>query len=369
MKKRPYLPLEGIVVVDFSRFLPGPLCTLYLAELGARVVKIEEPTQGDYTRHIPPLLGHHGSYFTMLNRDKESIGVNLKADEGQEVARRLISKADVLIENFRPGVMKKLGLDYETLSHRSPRLIYCSITGFGQEGPWSHLAGHDPNYAALSGILDTIGSHDAPPTFPGVQIADLCGGTFPAAIAILGALLYRERSGEGTFLDISMTDGSIAAMIMLLGAHFATGRDLKRGSEYVTGKIPQCSAYRTADNRYMAVVALEEKFWRRFCKVMGIPEWKDCFIDSEKAQDPDKLKVLRQTLERRFAEKPLKEWVKIFEKEDACASPILTTTEALNSSHVKHRELIFYLEKDGFKIPQVALPTGRKGRTTHTPPP
>lgn len=209
------MALTGIRVLDLSRLLPGPFCSMILADFGAEVIKIEEPVRGDYMRSIPPLARQEGAVFLAVNRNKKSLTLNLKTEAGRCIFMQLARTADVLLEGFRPGVMARLGLDYAALREVNPRLVYCSLSGYGQAGPYHQRAGHDLNYIALGGVLSLLGGEDCPPTVPGVQLADLCGGLW-AALAITLALLARERTGAGQYLDVAMLDSVVSLLTRVL---------------------------------------------------------------------------------------------------------------------------------------------------------
>ena len=275
-------PLDGITVLDLTRLLPGAAATMLLANFGADVIKIEEPT-GDYARHMPPLVDGEGAVFRATNRGKKSLALDLKTEDGKQALRKLAAGADVLIEGFRPGVMTRLGLDYEALGPLNERLIYVSLTGYGQTGPLAGVAGHDINYIALGGLLDITGS------IPGAQIADLAGGSMQAAIGILLALLARQKTGRGQFVDVSMLDG------VALEPAGASSRGLRRhrrplptaGSTALSGRFACYHTYRAADGRWLAVGALEPKFWAALCGKLGRPDLiADQFAGGKSASHP-----------------------------------------------------------------------------------
>ncbi|MFW5878576.1 MAG: CaiB/BaiF CoA transferase family protein, partial [Myxococcota bacterium] len=262
--------LEGLRVLDLSRLLPGPYCSSLLADLGAEVVKIEGPPGGDYLRWMPPLLGDQSAYFHALNRGKRSLLLSLKHERGIEVFHKLVSAGyDVVIESFRPGVMDRLGLGYEELKKIRPGLILCSITGYGRDGPRSRRAGHDLNFLGLSGVLGMMGPAQEAPVVPGVQIADVGGGSLMAAVGILAALYRRASSGEGAWIDISMTEGALAFLSAHLAARQGMAEPLHHGSGALSGDRPCYSLYRTSDGKLMSVAALEPVFWQALCRVLG----------------------------------------------------------------------------------------------------
>src|SRR5687768_4309328 len=252
--------LRGIRVLDLSRLLPGPFLTMVLADMGADVVKIEDPKLGDYLRAFPPGKGGMSGRFLAINRGKRSLALDLKSAPARDAFLKMVDMADVVVESFRPGVMDKLGIGYAELAARNPKIIVCSISGFGQTGPYALRAGHDLNYIALAGVLGMTGPAGGPPQMPGVQIADLAGGALWGATAILGALVGRDRNGKGAHLDISMTEGSLALLAAELG-NFFCGAKPTRGTEMLNGAAACYGVYRTKDDRYLAVGALEPKFW------------------------------------------------------------------------------------------------------------
>src|SRR5699024_6804551 len=229
------MPLESIRVLDLTRLLPGPYCTMLLADFGAEVIKIEEPTIGDYARSFEPAVDEDSAMFHSLNRNKKSVCLDLKSEEGKNTFLRMVDEADVIVESFRPGVMKRLGLDYETLKIRNPSIIFCSVTGYGQNGPYANRPGHDVNYLSYAGLLDLIGHPDEKPVIPAAQIADIGGGAYPATVGILIALFEREQSGEGQYIDISMLDGVISWLQMTLPNVLIGKQQPERGNEMLTG--------------------------------------------------------------------------------------------------------------------------------------
>ncbi len=260
-------PLQGVRVLDLSRLLPGPFCSLILAERGAVVVKVEDPRQGDYLRAFPPARGGLGGAFYALNRGKRSLALDLKAPAGREGLLRLLPRYRVVLESFRPGVMDRLGLGYEALRQANPEVILCSISGYGQDGPLRQRAAHDINYQALSGVLALGGEAGGAPALPGVQIADLAGGGLWPAVRILALL----AAGRGGHLDVSMTEGALSLLLPWLGNLALDGQPMRRGAEPLNGGAARYRPYRTADGRYLAVGALEPKFWSSLCAQLGIP--------------------------------------------------------------------------------------------------
>ena len=258
--------LSGLSVLDLSRLLPGPFCSLYLAQLGATVIKIEEPGTGDYARLLSPEM------FALVNRGKKSITLDLKKPEDVAKLHALAKTADVVLESFRPGVMDKLGCGYAALKAINPRLVFCALTGYGQDGPWRDKAGHDLNYCGYAGALDQTGAADAAPAMSGFQIADLAGGALTAALGIVAAAMGAKASGEGCFVDAAMLDGTLALQTTTLSTLRAVGEAAARGSDMLSGALPNYAVYETADGQHIAMGALESKFFMAFCKAVERPD-------------------------------------------------------------------------------------------------
>ena len=265
-------PLSGIRVLDFTTLLPGPLATLLLAEAGAEVIKIERPGSGDEMRLYQPRLGDDSVNFALLNRGKRSIAIDLKAPGAIDRLRPLIDSADVVVEQFRPGVMERLGLGWERLSAMNPRLIYCAITGYGPDGPKAQVAAHDLNYLAETGLLSLAAAADGAPVVPPALIADIGGGAYPAVINILLGLAQRSRTGEGCRVDVAMTDNLFTFAYWAIGNGLAAGMWPRPGGELVTGGSPRYNLYRTADGRWLAAAPLEDRFWANFCEAIGLDQ-------------------------------------------------------------------------------------------------
>ena len=337
--------LKGMKVLDFSRYLPGPFATMRLADMGADVIKVEDPHIGDPARHLPPLAEETGRLFLLLNRNKRSLAIDVKTEAGREILHRLIPKVDVVVESFRPGVMARFGLDAETLRKIHPGLIYCSLTGYGQHGPMASRAGHDINYAAVTGLLDGIGTYGGPPSIPTVQVADLAGG-MAAVEQILAAWVRRLRTGEGAVLDVSMTDVLHSWQVFPLALE-QSGEKVTRGSHLLCGAMTAYHVYETADGRYVALGALEPKFWNRFCDAVGRPEWRDRGFSP-----PDDPSGLYREVAELFRSRNLEEWVCIGEEADCCLTPVLTLSEAVRSAQARERENFFALDHptEGFQV-------------------
>lgn len=347
--------LEGIKVLDLSRLLPFEYCTLLLADLGAEVLKVEEPGRGDYMRRIPPLLREEGAIFLLLDRNKKSLTLNLRDEKGKEILLRLTQEYDVLFESFRPGTMDRLGLGYERLKEVNPRLIYCSSTGYGQEGPYKDRPGHDSNYLSIAGILGLLGGKGRPPFIPGLPIADMTAGLF-SAFGILAGLLARERTGRGQQIDVPMTDCMLSFNTPNVAHHLALQRDphrsLHEGTLSWGQDVPWRNVYETQDGRYLCFANLEEKFWANLCRVIGRPELAEEHDTSEERgrQITSELRTVLRT-------KTQAEWLALLEGQDICFSPIHPMEEVLSDPHLVHREMFSEVEHpvEG-RLLQVAFP-------------
>jgi alpha-methylacyl-CoA racemase len=343
------LPLKDVLVVDFSNLLPGPLATLALARVGAKVVKIERPDGGDEMREYEPRVGRSSANFALLNAGKEMMIADLKDERQLGIIKELLMGADILVEQFRPGVMERLGLGYSMLSTENPRLIYCSITGYGQSGPKRQTAGHDLNYLADSGLLSLTCGPDGEPQLPPTLIADIGGGSYPAIINILLALLLRDRTGKGMHLDVSMSDNLFPWMYWAIGKGFTTGKWPVPGSERVPGGSPRYNIYRTRDGRYLAVAALEERFWRRFCELLG--------ISPEAADDTTEPEAVRARLTERIEDVSSGEWQRILESEDVCCNVVRTLEEAIADLHFNERGIFRGRIRQGkLELPALPIP-------------
>src|SRR6266852_2642002 len=324
-------PLSGLRVLDLTRLLPGPMATLHLADMGADVVKIEDTGAGDYAREIGPMHEGTSVFFRLVNRNKRGMRLDLKNPKGREVFLRLSKKADVVVEGFRPGVMKKLALDYEAVAKINPRIVYCSISVYGQDGPYAQRAGHDVNYIGYAGVGEQIGTAEAP-VVPNFQIADLLGGALTPVMGILAALIDARSSGRGRHVDVAMTDAVLAHAILPLLGFLEHGKTPGRGTGMLGGGLPCYNVYRTRDGRYMAVGALERKFWETLCDILGCPELKEKHIVYGEEAGP-----VRERLAAIFASRAQREWAELFARADCCVSPILTLDEALANEQLRAR--------------------------------
>ncbi len=315
--------LAGITVLDLSRLLPGPCCSMILADHGARVIAIEDK------RFIADDL-----FITTVNRNKEHMSLNLKTLEGKEIFFRLVERADVLLEGFRPGVVHRLDIDYDTVCKINSQIIYCSITGYGQTGPCRDRAGHDVNYLAYSGVLDLLGEPDRPPSIPGVQIADIAGGGMNAAIGILLALVARERTGKGQYIDISMTDSMVSLLPLTLFLQQRTGEDPKRGETMLSHRYACYNTYETADGRYLSIGAVENRFWKRLCDHLGVPAYASLQYDEKR-----RLEIV-DCLRATFKQKTLAEWESELADMDICWGPVRNLQEVLHEPLFRQRNMV-----------------------------
>lgn len=360
-------PLQGIKVLDLSRLLPGPLASLVLADLGAQVDKIEDTQGGDYLRVMPPqVAGVEGateatsSVFLALNRNKRSAVLDLKKPRAREAFLRLVAGYDVLLEQFRPGVLDRLGLSHAALRAKNPRLVVCALTGYGQSGPLAARAGHDLNYLARAGVLGQQGPAGGPPTVPGFQLADVSGGLY-AVVGILGALMERARTGEGSVVDVAMIETAMPFAIAGFGLAFG-GQSPRAGGEALTGAIAPYGTYATKDGQAMSLAALEPKFWMGFCQGVGLsPDMSDLVPGPH--QD-----ALRAKLRALFAERTRDEWVRFAAERDCCLEPVLSAEEARGDAHLAARRMFFELPSPWGPIAQLRTPLTPPERP-HAPPP
>ncbi|HEX2026093.1 MAG TPA: CaiB/BaiF CoA-transferase family protein [Actinomycetota bacterium] len=353
-------PLAGVRVLDLTRLLPGAYCTLLLADLGADVVKVEEPGQGDYLRWAPPLIDGEGAAHRALNRGKRSVTLDLKAADGPGVLRRLAGQADVLIESFRPGVLARLGVGYESLAATNGGLVYCALTGYGQDGPYRDRAGHDLNYIAQAGVLAASAPPRGEPVVPPVQMADFAGG-MAAAIGVLVALHEATTQGSGRFVDVGMLDVAVSWTALMQSAFLAKGDAPAAGQTPLSGGLACYRTYRCADGRYVAVGALEPVFWRRLCERLGVLELVDDHLGP-----PDVQERAAARLGEVFAARPRDEWVAELADDDVCVAPVNDVAEALVDPQVVQRGLV--AEVDGVAVgPGTAVRVGEPGAMRPAP--
>ena len=332
-------PLAGLKVLDFSTLLPGPFASLILAEAGAEVIKIERPVRGDDMRSYDPKLGADSANFVLLNRGKSSVALDLKNPDDNAEARKLAIGADIIIEQFRPGVMARLGLGYDDLARENPRVIYCSITGYGQNGPKAKVAAHDLNYVAEAGLLSLVADLDGTPTLPPLPVADIGGGSYPAIMNVFLALYERERTGHGRYLDISMSDNVLPFLYWAIG-NGALGHAPRPNAELITGGSPRYNIYRTRDGRFLAVAPLEPQFWAAFCLCLEIPQT-----------------AAATEVAAHVAERDADDWMRTFEGHDVCCSIVASMDEAMNDPHFAARGMFSRTVSNGSQsMPALPLP-------------
>lgn len=345
-------PLSSLHVLDFSTLLPGPFATMLLADLGADVVRIEAPERPDMARLMPPFDGDASAWHSLLNRNKRAIALDLKQPGAAEVVKRLVQRYDIVVEQFRPGVMDRLGVGYEALRAANPRLIYCAITGYGQTGPCRDRAGHDLNFMALAGILSHTGRQLSGPPGLGVQVADVGGGSFGAITGILAAVIQRQLTGVGQMVDVSMFDLALAWNSLAAAEYLASGESPTYESGLLNGG-GLYDTYRTADGRYLAVAGMEEKFWRGFCQAIDRPDLAGRGLFGPAAGQPG----LKEEIAAVIAQRSLAAWMEIFAPLDVCVEPVLTVAEALAHPHTAARGLLIETPRgDGAAQRQVAHP-------------
>ena len=327
-------PLSGIHILDLSRLLPGAYASQMLADFGADVIKVEEPGTGDYGRTMPPHgPGGMSLYFLAINRNKRSITLNLKLQQGRDVFLRMVRRADVVLESFRPGVLERLGLGYEQLKEIHPGLIYCAISGYGQDGPYRLRAGHDLNYAGYAGLLHYNRGSNGEPAMPATQLGDLAGGSFMAVIGILAALVGRTQTGEGRMIDVSMTEGVMSLLPLVASAYLNTREAPQPGRSSLDGGLPCYNIYETQDGKYVTLAALEYKFWHTFCTRIGHLELLPFHLPLGPAEREQAMGMLRAI----FKTKTRDEWLAELAGIDACLGPVYSIDEAFNDPQAQAR--------------------------------
>ncbi len=329
-------PLEGIKILDLSRLAPGPFCSMMLGDLGADVLLVEAPADGKLANAIASRPGdaEKAAAYNILSRNKRSIILNLREQEAREIFYKLAETADVVLEGFRPGVVKRLGVDYETLSKRNPKIVYCSLSGFGQTGPYSQLVGHDINYISVGGALGMIGWPDQPPTIPMNIIADFAGGGMHAAYGILAALMARERTGRGQYVDIAMSDGVLYLLASLVGGVLMGGGSPGRGNTLLNGSVPHYNVYECSDGGWISIGSLEPHFFVNLCKTLECEQFIPHQYDASKREE------IGAYFKSRFITKPRDEWFEILSQTDICAGPVYSLAEALQDPHNLARNMV-----------------------------
>lgn len=343
------LALEGIRVLDMSRLLPGPYCTSILADFGAEVIKIEEPGKGDYSRTFPPFIGDLSYWFLIVNRNKKSVVIDLKTEAGKNQFLELVKTADVVVESYRPGVLKKLGVDYETASKINPKIVYCSLTGYGTKGPLAKQADHDIGYVSLAGV--TAMSGEEKPAIPGILMADMTA-SYMAGMSIMIALRHAQATGEGQEIDVNLYNTSMTLMPGVANLYFGSGFVAERGNNWLTGTNPNYNIYETKDARFVSVGCLEKKFWSNLCRAVDKEEFID-LIDDEKSYP-----YLKEEMAKVFKTRTMREWESFLYGKDTCVTPILKYDEACASEQTKANEMVLDVHDDelgDYKLPGFAM--------------
>lgn len=350
--------LHGIRVIDFTQLLPGPFCTMLLSDLGADVIKVEPPGSGDAARTLLP------GVFWAANRGKRSISINLKTRQGKEIGRRLLREADVLVEGFRPGVMERLGLDYDTVKQLNPRIVYCSISGFGQSGPNRDRPGHDLNYLAVSGALDIPGDMDYPPVRPGLPVGDLTASMF-AALTIVAALHRSRAEGKGDYLDVSIADCLLSWVSTRIGNHLKANLQQDIPFEHLS---PTNKPFETKDGQWITVGIVEEKFWVTFCNVVGRTSW----LNDARFGTPEMRRKhgaeLNALLKSLFKQKELAEWEELFRNTDIPYAKVNRVTDLGSDSQIVERGLVVNVDGQGSQVRYPVLVASRSVRSPGLPP-
>lgn len=333
-------PLTGLRILDLSRLLPGPLGTMLMADMGAEVIKIENPESPDYVRMFPPYLNGESVHALMYNRGKKNLFINYQTDEGRAEFLEMVKTADVVVEQFRPGYLDRLGLGYEVARQLNPRVIYVSVTGYGQTGPYAHLAGHDLNYLGVSGVLSLTGDPAVAPTVPGVQLADIAGGSYGCVMGTLAALYAREHTGRGQHVDVSMTD-VVMPLLTVAYALFAGGMSPVRGQMPLSGGQPNYGVYQTKDQpdgrtRYVVLGTLEPKFWQKFCTLIQKPDWLKFILP----QNPEQSADYKAQIQALFLERTQADWVAFGMEHDLLITPVNNLADLEHDPHLVARQMI-----------------------------
>lgn len=342
------MALEGIRVLDLARGYPGAYCTMILADLGADVLKIDPPGS-----HLPiPVADEESAYaYWCWERNKKGMILNLRLDEGRQIFYKLAEGADVVVEGFRPGVLKRLGVHYDTVSKLNPRIIYCSLTGYGQDGPYRDLPGHDPNYISVAGALGIIGEASGRPVLPSNLLADMGGGGMHAAVGVLAALMARERTGRGQYVDLAMTDGVVSLLSAEASLYFLTGIVPRPGKALTTGLVPYINVYETKDGRYITVACLEPQFWENLCRVLG----REDFVPYQHAEG-EKREEIFSFFRETFLTKTRDEWFELLREKEICIAPVYTLDEAFSDPQLRHRQMIVEIDHPKLgKVKQVGI--------------
>ena len=359
-------PLDGIRILDLSRLLPGGYASQMMADFGADVIKIEEPGTGDYSRSMPPSgPGGLGLAYLAINRNKRSVTLNLKLEQGRAIFRTLVTQADVVLESYRPGVLERLGLGYESLQEINPGIIYCAISGYGQDGPYKLRAGHDLNYVGYAGLLSHNIGANGEPVMPATQIGDLAGGSLMAVIGILTALVARTQTGQGRMVDVSMTEGAMALLPLFTAAYLNTGVAPRPGRSTLDGGLPCYNIYEASDGKYVTLAALEPKFWHTFCTRIGHPELLPFHTPASDAARDECMRALQAI----FKTKTRDEWVSELADLDTCLGPVYSIDEALNDPQAQSRGIDITNGNNGLRtLPTFPRISGVEQEQRYAPP-
>jgi crotonobetainyl-CoA:carnitine CoA-transferase CaiB-like acyl-CoA transferase len=356
------LALEGVKILDLSKLIPGAFCTMLLGDLGAEVLKIEAPGAAEFMGSSRSLRGEENrkqAAYYAPDRNKRSIVVNLKSETGREIFYRLSRHADVIVEGFRPGVVKRLGIDYEVISKQNPKIIYCSLSGYGQDGPYNAFPGHDINYIAMAGILNLIGSSEGPPIIPLNLVADFAGAALYGALCISVALVARNKTGKGQYVDMAYMDGAISLMTWFNCGYFFDGSALKRGESWLHGAYPYYGAYETKDSKYITIGCLEPHFWENLCRFIGKEEYISYHFALEHTfhnPENEKWDEIRASLKQIFLTKTRDEWFELLIRNDVPAGKVYTPDEVFSDPQVLHRQMVIEVEHPTLgKIKQVGI--------------
>lgn len=326
-------PLEGLRILDLSRLLPGPLATQMLGDMGAEVIKIEDTGSPDYVRNFPPHIKGQSLYYLAVNRSKKSLYLNLKSDKGKEIFLKLVETADVVIDSFRPGILKKMGIDYDKAKEHNPAIIYVAVTGYGQESEFAQKAGHDINYLGYTGIL-SLNANSEGVVMPPVQYADIVGGSYATVMAVMAAYIEKQRTGKGQQVDVAMTDVLIPLLVFQMAEYLNSGKQNTPGSHMLSGGLANYNVYKCKDGKSVALGSLEPKFWMQFCDMIGKPEWKPRIFPS-----PEMVAALKKDLSELFLTLNRDEWVDKAKEHDICLTPILDLKEAHELNYFRERAI------------------------------
>ena len=345
-------PLRGVRILDLSRLYPGPLGTMLMADMGAEVVKVEDVNSPDYMRAFPPYVGGESAGYLAVNRSKRSLAVDLRSEKGRKIFFGLVGRSDIVVESYRPGVLDEMGLGYEEAVRVKPDVIYVSVTGYGQDGPYASLAGHDINYIGYAGVLSSTGGKGGGPVIPGSQVADVAGGAYMTVIACLSALWARRTTGRGQKVDVAMLDGTLPLMTLQVAHETAARRGPAAGEGLLTGGLACYGVYECADGGHVALGALEAKFWGRFCEAAGRREWIGRQYETGAGGE-----ALKNEVAALFRTRPRDEWVEIGRDFDNCLTPVLGVAELQSDPHLRARKMILgQAHRDGGKVTGIGVP-------------